>query len=90
VTYSESLFDEHPDARQMTVGDGDNSPVEHADLPRPSVRTTGGPILRLSFDTEEEREELVRLLGLEANRGREVWSAYWPEPPDDGSLRLDV
>jgi hypothetical protein len=70
---------------------GDNSPIEWRGLPRfvPKEKPLS---LVLSFDSEEDREQLVEQLGLIiAKRTRGTLSAWWPprEREDLSALRFD-
>jgi hypothetical protein len=72
------LFDRgDPHGDRTATGEADNSPAEHADLPVP-VEREKRISLTLAFDTEEQREELLALLGLSAKRTGNPWRTWWP------------
>jgi hypothetical protein len=81
------------DAMAETREDGDlNAPVEWAGLPAfhpiPERKTQ----LILSFDTDEQRDELITQLGIViAKKTGKSWSAWWPprEREDLAALRFD-
>lgn len=71
--------------------DGDNSDVEWRGLPR-FVAKDKPPTLVLSFDSEEQRDELIAQLGLVlAKKTKSTWSAWWPprDREDLAALRFD-
>lgn len=59
--------------------------IEHETLPE-SVRRDRDSVLSLSFDSEEERSELVEELGLQVTQRGDGWETTWPVPPDEGGL----
>lgn len=70
---------------------GDNSAVEWRGLPR-FVAKDKPPTLVLSFESEEDRDRLIKELGLIlAKKTRSTWSAWWPprENEDLSALRFD-
>lgn len=82
------LFDRgeaHGDRTALT--EADNSPAEHASLPEP-VRRERRTSLTLTFDTEEQREELVALLGVRPKRTGNPWRTWWPPGAENDSPAL--
>lgn len=66
---------------------GDSSPVEHVEKPVAAEKEAKPPMIVFSFETEEQRAELVALLGLTPDKR---WTAWWPSnPADDVALQLD-
>lgn len=71
---------------------------EYEQLPTPIRDDELIPTLVFSIDSPEEREDLARILGVQIERSQgqwsrneaQMWSCWWPAPPDDGSLRLEL
>lgn len=74
----------------VSLGEGDNSPVEHAGRPRPVQRERQLPTLVLSVETEDEQEALVALLGGRVKRRARDFECWWPDDGTAGELRLDL
>ncbi len=88
---SDRLFERGEAGEQAGAGTGDNSPVELEELPEPARREKGPPTVVFSFDTDEQREELISILGLSAVRGGGTWTADWPPGwESETALRLDL
>lgn len=66
----------------------DDSPVEHAELPEAARRERSADLV-FSFDTEADRDELVKLLGLRVTGGSSRPRGTYP-PEDENELRLDL
>jgi hypothetical protein len=73
---------------RASTADADHSAVEHATLPE-AVQKEKEIVLVLSFDTDEERDALVKLLGTPVvRRGTGPWETVYPAPEEDGISQL--
>jgi hypothetical protein len=78
-------------AEAASPGGGDNSPVEHAEHPKPKVREEVPPTVVFSLETEADRAALAELLGGTFRKGAAGWEGTWPPGAEDGAaLRLDL
>lgn len=80
-----------PRGEDALSSEGNNSPVEWRGLPR-FVAKDKAPRLVISFDTEEQRDELIAQLSLVlAKKTKSTYSAWWPprEREDLAALRFD-
>jgi hypothetical protein len=69
-----------------------NAPVEWAGLPAFHPAPERNIQLMLSFETQEERDELIKQIGVViAKKTGKTWSAWWPprEREDLAALRFD-
>jgi hypothetical protein len=80
----DKLFERGEHGERHGAADGDNSPVEHQHLPEARKKDVKPPTVVFSFETEEQREELVAKLGIKVSRSTDQWVGWYPAPPDDG------
>lgn len=84
------LFERGGAGEQHGAATGDNSPVEHQHLPEAAKQAAKDPTIVFSFETPEQRDELVALLGIDVKRSTDQWTGWYPAPPDTGQGQLDI
>lgn len=90
MSEQEGLFGRGEAGERHGALEGDNSPIEHAHLPEAVKKDAKAPTVVFSFETPEQREELVALLGINVSKSTDQWVGWYPAPPDDGTLSFDI